>query len=238
MNKTQEAVRIALEMANDPAHGYDQARRWGPDYDCSSFLIDVWERAGVPLKSEGASYTGDFRGPALRLGFEDVTERVNRQTGSGLQPGDILLNYEQHAALFVGSGQLVHASINELGTVTGGRTGDQTGREICVRSYYDGAWDCVLRYSADSGPEGPTETKPIRKTEELPVLRRGMMKNLSVLAMQAVLIARGFGCGDAGSDSNFGGDTEAAVRAFQEHCRIDADGVCGPVTWGALLGVK
>ena len=43
---------------------------------------------------------------------------------------------------------IVHASINELGKTTGGKKGDQTGKEICVRSYYTyrGGWDYQLRY--------------------------------------------------------------------------------------------
>ena len=36
MTKTEKAVTWAIEIANDPAHGYDQDNRWGPDYDCSS----------------------------------------------------------------------------------------------------------------------------------------------------------------------------------------------------------
>ena len=55
--------------------------------------------------------------------------------------------------------------------------------------------------------------------------------------MQAVLIARGYDCGSAGSDGKFGTDTEAALRRFQSACNIAADGVCGPVTWACLLGV-
>ena len=235
MSKKQEAVQLALAMARDPAHGYDQSSRWGPDFDCSSFLIHVWEQVGVPLKSAGASYTGNMKAAALAVGFNDVTERVNLQSGSGLQISDILLNEKSHAAMFAGNGELVHASINELGTTTGGRPGDQTGREICVRSYYNGGWDCVLRYSAEDEPVKP-EAKPVGKPDELPVLRHGS-RGLSVLAMQAVLIVRGFDCGPDGADGVFGDNTEKALKAFQEECRIDADGICGPVTWACLLGV-
>ena len=40
-----------------------------------------------------------------------------------------------------------HSSINELGKATGGLAGDQTGKEICTRSYYNPStkWDYVLR---------------------------------------------------------------------------------------------
>ena len=59
--------------AADNSHGYDQANRWGPDYDCSSAVISAWELAGVPVKTNGAAYTGNMRGVFLRCGFEDVT---------------------------------------------------------------------------------------------------------------------------------------------------------------------
>lgn len=38
-----------------------------------------------------------------------------------------------------------HASVDELGKASGGASGDQTGREVCVRSWYSGGWHTVLR---------------------------------------------------------------------------------------------
>jgi len=38
-----------------------------------------------------------------------------------------------------------HASIDERGKVSGGKVGDQTGKEVCVREWYDKGWDTVLR---------------------------------------------------------------------------------------------
>ena len=48
--------------------------------------------------------------------------------------------------MYIGSGQIVQASINEKGTATGGKPGDQTAKEFLVRSYYNHPWDYVLRY--------------------------------------------------------------------------------------------
>ena len=242
MSKTAEAVKLAVMMANDPRHGYDQDGRWGPDFDCSSFLIHVWEQIGVKLKSAGASYTGNVRGPALRLGFVDVTARVNLYTGSGLQPGDLLLNYTQHMAMYVGNGQLVHASINEKGTVHGGQPGDQTGREICVRSYYNHPWDCALRYSGDSedpdvSESGTPATVPAETTNDLPLLKRGMMKSVAVKSMQGALIAHGYDCGPDGADGDFGENTEKAVIKFKEEHLLQVDGEFGPECQGCLWGV-
>ena len=129
-----KAIQWALKIAKDPSHGYDQTKRWGPDYDCSSFLITAWDQAGVPLIKAGATYTGNMRQAMLKNGFRDVTSTVDFATGAGLCRGDILLNEQHHVAMYIGNGQIVHASINERGRATGGKTGDQTGREICVRS--------------------------------------------------------------------------------------------------------
>lgn len=229
--KTDEAVRLALKIANDPAHGYDQGNRWGPDYDCSSFIISVWQDVGVPLKTAGASYTGNMRSAALSVGFRDVNAQVNRQTGAGLQLGDILLNERSHVAMFVGNGNLVHASINEFNGITGGKPGDQTGREICVRSYYNSPWDFVLRYGEDK----PTE-KPTAKISGLPELRRGD-KGEVVRAAQILLNGRKCSVGAYGADGDFGPATEAAVLAYQRRNGLDDDGIIGPATWAALLGM-
>ena len=56
MSKTQKALQWMLDIAADNSHGYSQVNRWGPDYDCSSMVIQAWENAGVPVKSAGATY--------------------------------------------------------------------------------------------------------------------------------------------------------------------------------------
>lgn len=157
----EKAVTWALQVAQDSSHGYDQIHRWGPDYDCSSLVIAAWQQAGVRVKDAGATYTGNMLQAFLRCGFEDVTAEINLNTGAGLQRGDVLLNVRHHTAMCIGSGQIVHASINEDGKVTGGKTGDQTGREICVRSYYkySKGWDKVLRYVGSGKKEEVTQVK-------------------------------------------------------------------------------
>ena len=87
----------ARKIAADQRHGYSQASRWGTvgtvsDFDCSSLVISAYEQAGVPLKSKGATYTGNLREVALSCGFEDVTKKVNLNTGAGLKKGDILMS--------------------------------------------------------------------------------------------------------------------------------------------------
>jgi hypothetical protein len=157
MSIAEKAVEWAVGIASNSSHGYDQTNRWGPNYDCSSLVISAYEYAGAGVKSAGATYTGNMKNVFLRCGFKDVTGSVNRSTGAGLQTGDILLHEKNHTAMFIGAGKIVHASGNERGGITGGQTGDQTGGEICVRSYYNYPWDCVLRLV---GSATPVKTTP------------------------------------------------------------------------------
>lgn len=150
MTKTEKAIQWMEDLARDNSHGYDQDNRWGVDYDCSSGVITAWETAGVPVKTKGATYTGNMYDIFIACGFEDVTASVNLSNGSGMERGDVLLNHVHHTAMYCGDGKEVEASINEMGTAHGGRPGDQTGKEILIRSYRNYPWDCVLRYK-DSG---------------------------------------------------------------------------------------
>lgn len=145
MSAITKAVAWAVAIANDNSHGYDQANRWGLDYDCSSLLIQAWENAGVPVKTGGATYTGDMVKVFKACGFYDVTTEVTLSTGAGLKVGDVLWK-SGHTEMVCEAGKVVGASINENGGTTGGATGDQTGLEIRVRTYYNYPWSTVLRY--------------------------------------------------------------------------------------------
>mgnify|MGYP002769497887 CR=1 FL=1 len=163
MTKTEKAIRQMETWAKDDSHGYDQDYRWGEkgDYDCSSAIISAWENAGVPVKSKGATYTGDMRTVFLSCGFKDITNKVNVATGAGLIRGDVLLNTVHHTAMYCGNGKEVEASINEKGTAHGGKPGDQTGKEFLIRNYRNYPWDCILRYQESSSRSTTTTTEKV-----------------------------------------------------------------------------
>lgn len=152
----QKACEWAIDIAEDDSHGYDQIHREGPDYDCSSLVINAYQNAGLDVKGAGASYTGDMYNAFLSVGFSDVTSQVDLKTGTGLIAGDVLLNTQHHTAMSIGDGKIVQASINERGETKYGQTGDQTGTEIYVRNYYlySRGWDYVLRYDGYEGGFG------------------------------------------------------------------------------------
>lgn len=249
MSKADGAVAWAVAIANNPAHGYDQKERWGPDYDCSSLIIAAWESVGVAVREAGASYTGNMRTAFLRCGFVDVTTQVNLATGAGMRPGDVLLNEAAHTAMVVQPGRIVAARINEHGQTTGGATGDQTGREICLQPYYNYPWGTVLRYAPDSkvgntgagtiedkpaGAAVADDKQPTAVIRGLPELSRGS-RGWPVVTLQGALIAHGYSCGPDGADGDFGCNTLNAVCRFQRDGALTVDGVVGDKTWTRLL---
>ena len=234
MTATEKATAQMEAWAADDSHGYDQQYRWGErgDYDCSAAVIQAWELAGVPVKSNGATYTGNMRGIFLRCGFTDVTSQIDLASGSGLQRGDVLLNHQHHTAMYCGAGQEVEASINELGTATGGQPGDQTGREFLVRPYRNYPWNCVLRYGGEGGTSSARPGPTYEYTVCLGLLKEGM-EDPQVRTVQQLLAAKGYETGAA--DGIMGEATVGAVRAFQENSGLLADGEVGGDTWSKLL---
>lgn len=158
-----DAVDWAVSIANDDVHGYDQTSRWGPDYDCSSLVIQAYENAGCPVKTNGASYTGNMEQAFVATGFESIPYTE----GMEIKKGDVLLR-SGHTAMYIGDGKIVQANINENGETTGGATGDQTGNEIHVISFTTSAhtWLKVLRLPSTGGgdsPDPPEPPKPKKK---------------------------------------------------------------------------
>lgn len=218
----KEAVSWAVGIAQDDSHGYSQINRWGPDYDCSSLVISAYEQAGVPVKEAGATYTGNMRAAFQKCGFKSI----KYGSGAVLMKGDVLLNEKHHAAMYIGDGQIVQASIAETGKIYG-KEGDQTKREIAVSTFYEFSkgWDYVLRYKE-------SEVAKTMVNVALPMLRKGD-KNDSVWALQTLLTGQGYSLGTV--DSDFGPKTELAVKNFQKRQQIEVDGIVGTDTWSRLL---
>lgn len=139
------AIEWARKIAADNTHGYSQASRWGRDYDCSSFIISALDAGGFPMKSYGATYTGNMGAALAKCGFKRVYG-VNLATGAGLEAGDILLNPVTHTEMYIGNGATIGAHSSETGGKTG-KTGDQTGNEISIQPYRNKNYTEVWRYS-------------------------------------------------------------------------------------------
>lgn len=237
MNKIIEsAVNWAIATANDNSHGYSQADRWGPDYDCSSFVITAYQQAGVPVKDKGATYTGNMRIPFIACGFVDVTNRVGLKTGYGIEAGDVLLNYSAHTCIAIGDGKVANCRTAEGHP----QSGDQSGNEIRIQPYWNYPWNCVLRLKQSTAEqqqeaEKEPETVVVNHDLKLPVVKL-YSKGDAVALRQAALNLRGFNCGEI--DGDFGPKTQAALNQFQKWAGIAVDGICGKETDSKLFEMK
>lgn len=147
------AVNEALRIADDDTHGYDQRHRNGPDYDCSSYISTCLNIAGFDISPN--SWTGNMLAQLKKCGFVEIKK-------GPWKAGDIHLNPGSHVVMSANETDVFTASKNEKGTAVGGKTGDQTGKEIYIRKYY-GTWKYHLRYPQSGGSYGQNELDAIAR---------------------------------------------------------------------------
>lgn len=145
MPDINKAVKFMVDTANDNSHGYDQAHRNGPDYDCSSLVGTALHNAGFDVSPNSSTWT--LEAQLRKAGFKDCR--------SPWKAGDIHLSINHHVIMSINEQLIAQASINENGGVRGGRTGDQTGNEINIKNYYvpKYGWDVHLRYVGENDEE-------------------------------------------------------------------------------------
>lgn len=152
MPSIETMVSFMEQVANDDTHGYSQKNRTGPDYDCSSLVGKALEKGG--FDSSVNETTRTLYNTLMRNGFYLVDVNASRERG------DVFLSVGHHVVVCVDADRIVHASIDENGTIIGATSGDQTGKEICIRSYYSHPWDYHFRYGKESTtvPSAPNYT--------------------------------------------------------------------------------
>lgn len=124
-SRVEKAISWAVDIANDNSHGYSMQNRYGPDYDCSSFVAAAFRQGGFDISA--TLWTGNMEQAFKAVGFKAYSA-----SSVTLQRGDILLrhdNVQQHTELYIGNNQCVAAHWDD-----DGRTGDSGGHEIEVRS--------------------------------------------------------------------------------------------------------
>ena len=155
MGNIEKAVQFMVDTANNDKHGYDQLHRNAPDYDCSSLVGTALHKAGFNVSPY--SWTGNLRKQLLACGFKEVSVKGARKRG------DIFLSENHHVVMCVDSVTIVHASINEKGTTKGGKSGDQTGKEICTRNFYTPSYGWDYHFTLDDKCEEVKEEKIEKK---------------------------------------------------------------------------
>lgn len=222
--RIEKAVTWAIDTALDPAHGYDQVNRLLPDVDCSSLVALALQNGGFNINPAQIT-THNFIEWAINHGFTKIPYDKNFT----FSRGDIVINPARHMVLMVNEYECVTASINEKGTITGGKTGDQTGKEVYVRYMYqpDYGWKYVLRFTFGG----------VFNNEQLfsycPVIRLGMT-GFAVRIAQAALAYK-LNCIDLDIDGIYGEKSRQATIDFQKIHGLEDDGVIGKYTWLALF---
>lgn len=63
---------------------------------------------------------------------------------------DMNMLLEESEEETMGNKYIAHASIDENGKIAGGKAGDQTGKEVCIRTWYKNSWGYVLRITNEA----------------------------------------------------------------------------------------
>ena len=137
------------------------------------------------------------------------------------------------------TGIVVAVSGNIITTVEGNTSGgygvESNGDGVYIKKYNTSTqyipgfgrpnWEVV---SSNVGNEEVTDTV------NYPIIKLGS-KGSDVQKSQQLLLAKGYSCGTAGADGDFGAGTYNAVKKFQADNGLEADGIVGANTWAALL---
>ncbi len=127
-----------------------------------------------------------------------------------------------------------------------GKSGHETHVHVSVGNGPDGrsttGYDNTVSWQIDDLKNG-TPAKPSKPSkpstgtgklgDKMPTVKRGS-KGRTVNRLQALLTANGY---KTSIDGIFGAQTERQLRAFQEKHAKPVDGIAGPITWNALLGL-
>ena len=154
-----------------------------------------------------------------------------------------------HVGVYIGGGEVVEAMGHAYGVVKtklAGRGWAYWGMPEWI-SYDEVAVVPPSVGSADSSPQGgangtgdPSPTEADFKLR-FRILKEGCVGE-DVRALQLMLRARGYPCGNYGpnkdgADGDFGAATKAKLISYQSTAGLAPDGEAGPKTLGALLGI-
>ena len=141
--------------------GYNQSDRWsffnrdtkrlipGKAGDCATVCGAIASLGGYRVDLADPFWTGTFKRRLIAAGFTAI-----RFTGlDQVQPGDFVLNEKWHVEFVTQLGQFFSATSDENGGITGGKPGNQNGREtrFTPAYIYRHGWDWILRPPTEKG---------------------------------------------------------------------------------------
>lgn len=157
------------------------------------------------------------------------------------QPGDqIFFSYQEGEVSHTG----LVVEVSSYGVITvEGNTSDMVAKRSYALSdarifgYGRPDWGAEAAEPTPVPEPDPAPAPEEPKLGGLPMLRQGDIGEI-VRAAQILLNGRGASVGKWGADGEFGPMTKEAVLAFQRRNGLEVDGIIGPETWAALLGLN
>ena len=207
--------------------------------DCSS-LMHVCAIAGGTKLSYGVNglVTWNMVNAFVDSGdYEKLTDSKYLVSGNYLKRGDILVRQSGHTAMALENGSLVGRddliAPNNPNTPVGGGVLDAPQNPIVGRGdHTPPQTETIPQSAAQTAPFTQGSQSGIVMLTPLPLLKKGA-KGGAVWAMQTLLTDRGYSTG--GVDSDFGANTEKALKRFQKAVGIETDGECGSQSWQKLI---
>ena len=157
LDMLKASTRLASAEVN---LGYDQGQRWtffdrrtkavfnGKECDCSSLSGAIAVLGGYRVNLSDPFYTGTFAERMVSAGFKRISVSGMGATTlyKTVMPGDFLLG-PGHVLFVHTTTQWLSAEADESGKSSGGRGGDQSGREVRFRPPYmrSKGWTYILR---------------------------------------------------------------------------------------------
>lgn len=187
---------------------------------CAAFVWWVFRQAGASSLYYGGGKTAYC--PTLLSYHKGLGEGVH----GNYRPGDIIFFN------FSGGTSASHVGICEswdgtfITTIDGNTGTDSESNGGAVMRRRRSAKYIVGAYRPYHSEE---KVYPV----DLPLLQNGSAGE-SVKAMQILLTGLGHNAG--GADGTFGANTQRALKEYQGARGLEPDGMCGPATWGKLLG--
>jgi len=151
MSGTIAAMQAAADKLISFNLGYDQDNRWdikpGGECDCSSSSGWIAKQGGFPVDLSGTFYTGNFAAKLKAAGFSVLPFKMSK-----VKAGDFLLTPGHHVVFVRDAERWFSAEFDEHGKASGGKAGNQNGREVRYRAPYvrPGGWTYIVRPPAEA----------------------------------------------------------------------------------------
>lgn len=249
--QTANAALYAQKKAQYPAYytAADFPNQYGQKvHDCVGLIKGY-------LWCDGPDGTPKYNA-AQDVAVEGLYRKCSRKGSIGTIPETpgvcVFMANMGHVGVYIGGGEVVEAMGHAYGVVKtrlAGRGWAYWGMPEWIEYEDSGAVVPPSAAEGGSSPQGgangqsgtPAPTTGTEFSLNFRILREGCVGE-DVRALQLMLKARGYSCGNYGpnkdgADGEFGAATRTKLISYQNAVGLYPDGEAGPKTMGALLGV-